>query len=191
MKLFTICTCLLMTALPVLAQQESTNSNEKRSALTETAVALDATGASVLEATLKTTTLNGSAETPVTNVRMLARNSSNISYAFVSGLVTFYDNTGVRCGEGLFKADVLAPDESFETDTPGIRIRCTPSTWRIVVTNLLPRIVPTTSPAPFLTRAIPNLLISIDGEKHPIQLDKPLTLNVGDRQRTVVVSAVP
>src|SRR5687768_17850138 len=30
-------------------------------------------------------------------------------------------------------------DESFETDTPGLRIRCEAVTWRIVATHLLPR----------------------------------------------------
>ena len=85
---------------------------------------MDASGAPALEATLRTTALNGAPDTPVTNVRMIVRNRSTLAYAFVSGSVTFYDAAGVRCGEGVFKADALAVDESFETDSPGLRIRC-------------------------------------------------------------------
>ena len=33
-------------------------------------------------------------------------------------------------------------NESAETDTPGIRITCAPSNWRIIATNLLPRLPP-------------------------------------------------
>src|SRR6266498_681738 len=106
------------------AQEPATSSTERRVPLSETAVALDSSGAPVLEATLKTTVLNGAEDSPVTNIRLVIKNTSSISYAFVSGLVTFYDDAGVRCGEGLFKADALAIGEAFETDTPGIRIRC-------------------------------------------------------------------
>jgi hypothetical protein len=75
---------------------------------------------------------------------MVVRNRSTSPYAFVSGAVTFYDAAGVRCGEGVFKADVLAVDESFEADLPGVRILCEAATWRIVATSLLPRIPPNT-----------------------------------------------
>jgi hypothetical protein len=104
----------------------------------------------------------------------------------VSGIVTFYDAAGMRCGEGIFKADAVAVNESFETDTPGIRIRCSASSWRVVATNLLPRVVPlATLPT---SSAIPaRLLISIDGETHPIQIDRPMTLTLGDKQRTIVI----
>jgi hypothetical protein len=34
-------------------------------------------------------------------------------------------------------------------------------------------------------------VISIDGEAHPIQLDKPLTLTLGEKRRTIVVSTAP
>ena len=94
--------------------------------------------------------------------------------------MTFYDSAGVRCGEGVFKAEAWL-GESFETDTPGIRIRCTPATWRLVATNLIPRVV--VIPPPTTSR----LEISVDGEVHPLQLDKPLTLTVGDKRRTIVV----
>jgi hypothetical protein len=162
-------------------------------ALTETAVALEGSGAPVLEATLRTTALNGAEDSPVTNIRLVVKNSSTVSYAFVSGLVTFYDSAGVRCGEGLFKADALSVGEAFETDTPGIRIRCAPATWRIVANSLLLRVTPN-APVAAGTRASRsglNLVISVDGEEHPIQLDKPMVLTLGDRQRTIVLREAP
>ncbi|HEU5133180.1 MAG TPA: hypothetical protein VFT26_13790 [Pyrinomonadaceae bacterium] len=159
---------------------------EQRVPLNQAAVAMDGNGAPALEATLRTTALNGAPETPVTNIRMVVKNRSTFPYAFVSGNVTFYDAAGVRCGEGVFKADALAVDESFETDSPGLRIRCEASSWRIVATNLLPRIPPN-APIAVLTRTPSNLVISIDGETHPIQLDKPLTLTLGEKRRTIIV----
>jgi len=191
MKVFLIALVLLVSCLSIAAQ-DSTMPAEKRVALSERAVALDGTGAPALEATLKTTTLNGAEDSPVTNTRLVVRNSGNVAYAFVSGLVTFYDGAGVRCGEGLFKADALSVDESFETDTPGIRIRCSPSTWRIVATNLLPRAVTGITPvagAPL--RANMNLVISVDGEEHPIQLDKPMVVKLGEVERTIILRVAP
>lgn len=127
---------------------------------------------------------------PVTNVRLVIKNVSSQAYGYVSGVVTFYDGSGVRCGEGLLKADVLAISEAVETDTPGIRIRCNPATWRLVATNLLPRIAP--GPVMFETAGAPeNMIISVDGEEHPIQLDRPMILNLGDRQRTIIVRRTP
>jgi hypothetical protein len=170
--------------------QEQTPTPEKRVPLNEVAVAFDASGASALEATLRTTPLSGAPDTPVTNVRFIVKNSGTVAYAFVSGLVTFYDAAGIRCGEGVFKAGAVAVNESFETDAPGVRIRCEVATWRIVATDLLPRIPPGTIAMP-VARASSNLVISIDGEAHPIQLDKPLTLTLGEKRRTIVVSTAP
>jgi len=188
MKILAVSLVLLCSVLCVSAQETPVASalNEKRVALTEPAVALDASGAPALEATLRTTALNGAPETPVTNIRMIVRNRSAMSYAFVSGSVTFYDSAGVRCGEGLFKADALAVDESFETDSPGVRIRCEVATWRVVAAHLLPR-MPPNAPIGTLTRTPSNLVISIDGETHPIQLDRPLVVTLGERRRTIVV----
>jgi len=182
---------LLVLCSALIANAQGTTPaepNEKRVPLTEAAVALDGTGAAALEATLRTTTLNGSPDAPVTNVRIVVKNVSAIAYAFVSGVVTFYDAAGVRCGEGVFKADALATNESFETDAPGLRIRCEPASWRVVATGLLPRVVPNQLIAP-LERPNSNLVIVIDGESHPIQLDKPLVLTLGERRRTLVVHA--
>lgn len=173
--------------------QDPAGSIERHVPLTETAVARDGSGASALEATLKTTVLNGTPDLPVTNIRLVVKNSSVVSYAFVSGLVTFYDGTGVRCGEGIFKADALSVNESFETDTPGIRIRCAPATWRIVATNLVPRVAPnvTTPTVSSERRAGLNLIISVDGEEHPIQLERPMVLTLGTAQRTIVLREAP
>ena len=188
MKIIVLSLVLFCSVLCVSAQETPVVStlNEKRVALTEPAVALDASGAPALEATLRTTALNGAPDTPVTNIRMIVRNRSAMPYAFVSGSVTFYDSAGVRCGEGVFKADALAVDESFETDTPGVRIRCEVATWRVVAAHLLPR-MPPNAPIGALTRTPSNFVISIDGETHPIQLDRPLTLTLGEKRRTIVV----
>ena len=194
MRIIAACLAVLFSALLVNAQQEQPpvpdSLNEKRVSLNEAAVAFDANGAPALEATLRTTALNGAPETPVTNVRMIVRNRGTLPYAFVSGAITFYDAAGVRCGEGMFKADALAVDESFETDSPGLRIRCEATTWRIVATSLLPRLAPN-APITALTRVPSNLVISIDGETHPIQLDKPLTVTLGERRRTIIVRSAP
>jgi len=193
MKLIAASLMMLCGALLVSAQEQPPvvgTLNEQRMPVTQAAVALDASGAPALEATLRSTALNGAPETPVTNIRMTVRNRSTMAYAFVSGAVTFYDAGGIRCGEGVFKADSLAVDESFETDSPGLRIRCEATSWRIVATSLVPR-MPPNAPIAGLTRTPANLVISIDGETHPIQLDKPLTLTLGERRRTIVVHSAP
>jgi hypothetical protein len=193
MRIILLGAVLLVSCFSVAAQETTATSGERRVALTETAVALDGSGGPALEATLRTTTLNGAEDSPVTNIRMVVKNSSSVSYVFVSGLVTFYDGSGVRCGEGLFKADALSVGEAFETDAPGIRIRCAPATWRIVATNLLPKVSSAAANAAGTTanRSGLNLVISVDGEEHPIQLDKPMVLKLGDAQRTIVLREAP
>ena len=139
---------VLSACTSVSAQETTSDGNEKRVSLNELAVAHDNDGVAALQGTLRTTSLNGAPESPVTNVRLIVKNTSGISYAFVSGVVTFYDAAGIRCGEGIFKADAVAVDESFETDSPGVRIRCEATQWRIVATHLLPRTPPTPPPPP-------------------------------------------
>lgn len=190
MKMIMLAVLLATTSFAAMAQQPNAPA-ERHVALTDTAVALDAAGASALEGSLRTTALNGTQDSPVTNIRMVVKNSSAISYAFASGLVTFYDASGVRCGEGLFKADALAVGEAFETDTPGIRIRCSPATWRIIATNLLRRVAPVVETVAPAGQPTMNLLISIDGEEHPLQIDRPLVLTMGNVQRTIVVRSAP
>jgi hypothetical protein len=185
-----IAIAVLSLSVSHVSAQQTQNASEQRVPLSEAAVALDSQSHAALEGSLRTTALHGAPDMPVTNIRLVIKNVSAMAYGYVSGLVTFYDGAGVRCGEGLFKADVLAINETVETDTPGIRIRCDPATWRLVATNLLPRI----APGPMIIEpadAPRNLIISVDGEEHPIQLEKPMILNLGDRQRTIIVRRTP
>ena len=197
MRILLACTVFLAGSLCAMAQPASAPV-ERVAPITQAAIAMDGAGAPALEATLRTTTLNGAVDSPVTNIRIVVRNTSGVAYAYLSGLVTFYDAAGVRCGEGLFKADAVAVNESFETDTPGIRIRCAPATWRILATNLVPRVAlnsATASDAATTSstagRPSLNLVISVDGEEHPIQLDKPMVLTLGETKKTIVVREAP
>ena len=184
-----------MLAGTAFAQQ----STEQRAALTDAATGLDAKGAPAIEARLLTQMLNGTDESPVTNVKIAVKNVTPIFYAYVSGWATFYDANATRCGEGIFKLDALAPQESAEVDTPGLRLRCSPATWRVVATNLVTRTVdiakpvetqvPPTEPTPAEPAAPKNFVISIDGEEHPIQVNNPIVLKLGNRNRTVVLKA--
>ncbi|MEO8433770.1 MAG: hypothetical protein ABI596_02665 [Pyrinomonadaceae bacterium] len=194
----------LFFAASFAQQSASSDSNERRAALTEPTAAFDARGTTALEGRLLTTMLNGAMDSPVTNVRLVIRNVGSAYYTYVSGWATFYAADGVRCGEGLFKLDALAPGESAETDTPGLRLRCTPATWRIVATNLLTRTSEMAKPdetgqlestdsqaVPASMSAPSNFVIAIDGEEHPIQLNHPLVVTMGNRQRRIVVRSAP
>jgi hypothetical protein len=181
---------LSLCVLSVSAQQSVQKDEEQTVALTQVAMALDGNNSPALEGTLRTTALQGAPDTPVTNIRLVIRNVSSLPYSYISGLVTFYDSSGVRCGEGIFKADVLLANESVETDTPGIRIRCAPTSWRIVATKLLPRLSTALTGVEMAARTS-RLVISVDGEEHPIQLDRPMVLNLGERQRTIIVRLSP
>lgn len=175
-----------------LAQETQTAQPERNAPLTEPAIALDGLGQPALEGTLLTTALNGAPETPVSNIRLLVRNVSAYPYSFISGVATFYAANGVRCGTGIFKADVLAVNETFETDTPGIRITCEPVTWRLVATHLVPRGLPAITPTfPAQIPSSRNLIISIDGQDYPLQLDRPLILTLGNQSRRIVVRQGP
>jgi len=104
MKIIAASLMMLCSVLLAVAQDQPPvvvvgSLNEQRVSLTQPAVALDGSGAPALEATLRTTALNGAPETPVSNIRMIVKNRSTLPYAFVSGSVTFYDAAGIRCGE--------------------------------------------------------------------------------------------
>ena len=183
-------TLIICGALAVVAQPA-----EPRPSLSDLATAPDAHGAPAIEARLLTTVLNGADDSPVTNVKLVVRNVSGIFYTYVTGWATFYDSAGIRCGEGLFKVDALAVNESASTDTPGLRLRCSPATWRIVATNLLTRSADVAKPneaGPEADRTAPaNFIISIDGEEHPIQLNNPIVLQMGTRERKIVLRSAP
>ncbi len=188
---------LLLSCAVVITAQQST---EPRAALNGAATASDAKGAAAIEARLLTTVLNGSEDSPVTNVRIVVKNAGANFYTYVSGWATFYDSSAVRCGEGLFKLDALAPNESAEVDTPGLRLHCSPASWRIVATNLLSRtdegtkaIETAPPPAEAVTeKSAPiNFVISIDGEEHPIQVNNPIVLKLGNRNAKIVLRPAP
>ena len=191
-RFFVVLTLINLCALAAFAQQ-----SESR-ALTEVVTANDAAGSPAIEARLTTTMLNGAEDSPVTNVKLVIKNVSSNFYTYVTGWATFYDSAGVRCGEGLFKLDALAVNESAGTDTPGLRLRCSPSTWRIAPTNLLTRSVdmakaaesPVVEPEPEKP-APQNFVISIDGEEHPIQINNPIVLKMGTRNRRIVLRSAP
>jgi hypothetical protein len=188
-KTFLASILIVLASLVAYAQENGDQTGARRVALNEVAMAPDGTGAPTLEATLRTTSLSGAVDTPVTNTRFVVKNVSQTFFTYVAGVVTFYDGSGVRCGEGQFKADVLAPGESVEVDSPGVRIRCSPSTWRIVANDLVPRSI--VSPPSSVNPGLANLTITIDGEEHPIQLDRPMVVKVGDTRKTIVVRQVP
>src|SRR5262252_1361523 len=189
MKRFIVTAAIFIApCISVYAQQP----NEPRAALTDVAIAFDAKATAALEARLQTQVLNGSDDSPVTNVKIAVKNVTPNFYTYVSGWATFYDASGTRCGEGLFKLDALAPQESAEVDTPGLRLRCSPTQWRVVATNLMTRTVDIAKPAeaaavaaapvePPQRPAPVNFIISVDGEEHPIQLNNPITLKLGNR----------
>ena len=196
-RIISVTAIVLICAASAFAQKD----NEQRGALSDAVIALDAKSAPALEARLLTQVLNGADDSPVMNSRVSVKNITANFYVYVSGWFTFYDATGTRCGEGLFKTDALAPQESAEVDTPGLRLRCTPTTWRVVANNLLTRTVDIAKPteaaaapteAQVAERPAPtNFIISIDGEEHPIQVNNPIVLKLANRNRTIVLKPVP
>jgi hypothetical protein len=188
-------TLVAFCAITVAAQQPA----EQRAGLNEAATGFDAKGAPAIEGKLLTTLLNGSDDSPVTNVRVVVKNTSANFYTYVTGWATFYDSGAVRCGEGLFKVDALAPGESSETDTPGLRLKCTPASWRIVATNLITRTAdaakevvtapppPPAEPAPVERRPVSNYVLSISGEDHPIQVGNPVVVKMGGKRVKIVL----
>jgi hypothetical protein len=189
-KMIAICGVMLSFGVLSVSAQSIQGTQERSVPLAQAAVALDGRGTPALEGTLRTTALDGAPDTPVTNIRLVIKNVGPLPYSYASGLVTFYDGAGVRCGEGIFKADELLANESVEVDTPGIRIRCATTSWRIVATNLLPRLSPGLTGVEMAAKPS-NLVITVDGEEHPIQLDRPMVLNLGERQRTIIVRQSP
>lgn len=188
-------TFFFLLAVPAAAQQ-----TEARVALNQPATASDRGGTPAIEATLTTQVLNGADDSPVTNIKLVVKNVGGVFYTYVTGWATFYDAAGVRCGEGLFKVDALAVGESAGTDSPGLRLRCSPQTWRIVATNLLTPTAETAKPGESgttsetavaeTTQPPMNFVISIDGQEFPIQINNPLVLKLGNANRRIVLKPV-
>ena len=210
-KLIAMCAVLIAcSAIQIRAQQTASGPVvEQPVSLTARPVALDAQGREALSGRLLTTSLQGSPDSPVTDIRLTVENISPFFYEYVSGRVTFYDAQGVRCGEGLFKFDVLAPREMAETDTPGLRLGCSPSTWRIVATNLLTRTSDTAkpgepTPAPAdttmqpastgmteTTQPLQFVNLNIDGVVYRVPLGSTVSVPVSRKKININVSAAP
>ena len=177
--------------------------------LAQAAVAFDVAGNEALGGRLRTQALVGTPEAPVRNTRLVVENRSPVFYNYVAGWATFYGEDGVRCGEGLWKLEAFAPREQVEVDTPGLRLTCTPATWRIVATTLLTRTgdvakprqqtapppaetsQPSDSGAANATAAIPPLEINVNGKTIPLQLGNPLEIQVGKERVRIVVQQAP
>lgn len=186
------------------AQQETAaqegEANGMRVALTQPAVALDAAGRQALAGRLLTTAMSGTPDAPLRNARFVIENRSPFFFTFVSGVATFYDAEGVRCGEGMFRVGVLAPNEEAETDAPGLRLTCAASAWRIVATNLVTRAPEATLPAATATPQVepaagnrtplPALSIEINGTTLPIQPGNPIEVNINGQPVRIVVRPV-
>jgi hypothetical protein len=188
--------------------------SEPRVPLAQAAVAYDVEGHEALGGRLRTQALAGTPDAPVRDTRLVIENRSQVFYNYVAGWATFYGEDGVRCGEGLWKLEALAPAEQVEVDTPGLRLTCTPSTWRIAATTLLTRTGDVAkpreqaAPPPAETGQssagagaaasgagapanLPPLEINVNGKTIPIQLGNPLEIQVGKERVRIVVQPAP
>ena len=201
------------TAQQTAATTADVRPSEPHVPLAEAAVAYDVAGNEALGGRLRTQALAGTPEAPVRNTRLVVENRSLVFYNYVAGWATFYGEDGVRCGEGLWKLEALAPRELVEVDTPGLRLTCAPTTWRIVATTLLTRTgdvakpreqatpppaetgAPPSEPAATsatpLTTAVPPLEINVNGKTIPLQLGNPLEVVVGRERIRIVVQQAP
>ena len=177
--------------------------SEQRVSLEAEATALDAQGRAALVGQLLTQALAGTPDAPVRNARFIIENRGPVFLAYVSGSVTFYDDRGVRCGEGQFTLSALAQGERAETDAPGLRITCAPRTWRIVAKDLLPRaterislpeqeeaaqpLMPATAPAD--TPAVLPLEITVDDKVYNAPIGSTLEVSVRRRRVRITVRA--
>jgi hypothetical protein len=187
-------------ALDVRAQQEnmaSETGTEQRVALDSQAIAMDSLGRAAIAGQLLTRALNGTPDAPVKNARFIIENRSSVFYNYVSGSATFYDDRGVRCGEGQFTLNALAPNEQAETDAPGLRLSCAPRTWRIVANNLLTRTsamamtvatdMSPETPTPAAAPLIMPLEVVVDDQVYNAPLGSTLEVNVRKRRVKITV----
>lgn len=194
--------CFVAGARAQDAADDARTANE-RAPLTAETFAYDVAGRVALAARLKTTALAGSPDAPERNSRIVIENRSANFYTYASGWAAFYGADGVRCGAGMWNAVALAPKESTEVDTPGLRLTCQPAAWRITASSLVrrdPEIIEpldgTASPAANAesepaTPSIPPLEININGKSVPIQLGNPLEILVGKERVRIVLHQAP
>jgi hypothetical protein len=194
----------VFSALSVRAQQAGATQDvgtERRVTLDEQPVALDAQGRTAIAGQLLTKALNGTPDAPVRNMRFIVENRSQVFYTYVTGSVTFYDERGVRCGEGQFALNALAPGEQAETDAPGLRLSCAPRTWRIVANNLLTRTseiakpvegaAQPAQPAPASAPTIMPLEIVVDDQVYNAPLGSTLDVPVKKKRIKITVRPAP
>lgn len=180
-KVFCLALALAGCGVSAGAQQQTSAEagaaagGEARVALTEAATAFDAGGRVALGARLRTTSLAGTQDAPTRNVLLVVENRSGFFYNYVSGSATFYDTGGVRCGEGLWKVGTLAVGETAEVDTPGLRLTCTPATWRIMAINLLTRSTDVAKPDQPAPPATDNAAPATPSQPQPTTPDSPAT----------------
>jgi hypothetical protein len=189
------CAVLNVRAQQPVAVQDA--GAERRVSLEEQPIALDALGRSAIAGQLLTKALSGAPDAPVKNARFIIENRSQIFYTYITGSVTFYDERGVRCGEGQFTLNALAPNEQAETDAPGLRLSCAPRTWRIVANNLLTRTSETakpveqaaepTQPAPVSTPVMQSLEIVVDDQVYNAPLGSTLEVPVKKKRVKITV----
>jgi hypothetical protein len=210
------------TATAAARQQTATTTSDVRPSephvpLAQAAVAYDVAGREALGGRLRTQSLAGTPDAPTRNTRLVVENRSPVFYNYVVGWATFYGEDGVRCGEGLWKLEAFAPGEQVEVDTPGLRLTCTPATWRIVATTLLTRTGDVAKPheqsspppaetgspqagaaasesatgAATTSATVPPLEINVNGKTIPIQLGNPLEVVVGKERVRIVVQPAP
>ena len=219
-KILTMMSLLVVAAIgagAARAQQQQTAAStsdvrpsEAHVPLAQAAVAYDVAGNEALGGRLRTLSLAGTPEAPVRNTRVVVENRSPVFYNYAAGWATFYGEDGVRCGEGLWKLEAFAPREQVEVDTPGLRLTCPPTTWRIVATTLLTRTgdvakpreqtapppaepgsAPPASDPAAPAAGTPPLEINVNGKTIPIQLGNPLEIQVGKERVRIVVQQAP
>lgn len=206
LKIMAVCAAFLfaLCASGVRAQdtqEAAAGAAEQRVGLEAEAAALDAQGRTALAAQLLTQTLAGTPDAPVRNARFIIENRGAVFLVYVSGSVTFYDERGVRCGEGQFTLNALAAGERAETDAPGLRLTCAPRSWRIVAKDLLPRSTERISlpaseepaqslaPTPAETPALLPLEITVDDKVYNAPIGSTLEVSVRRRRVRITVRA--
>jgi hypothetical protein len=207
LKIMAACGALLFSLCASGVRAQETNAGaavaEQRVGLEAEATALDAQGRTALAGQLLTQALSGTPDAPVRNARFIIENRGAVFFAYVSGSVTFYDERGVRCGEGQFTLSALAQGERAETDAPGLRVTCAPRTWRIVAKDLLPRsterislpaqeettMQPPTpaAAAPADTPAVLPLEITVDDKVYNAPIGSTLEVSVRTRRVRITV----
>ncbi len=187
----------------VRAQQAAAQSApaEQRVGLEEQPVALDPAGRPALGAQLVTKALAATPDAPLRNVRFIIENRSQTPYTYVSGRATFYDDKGVRCGEGQFVLNALAPNEQAEVDAPGLLLTCTPRSWRMVAESLLTdtagetvKVKPPESAGPAqepvmpTTPAAPTTVeVDVNGKTYSVPMGSTLDLPVKGKRVKITV----